>query len=205
MLKQNSRRTEPLQPRTVQHPDRRAAWRPNSGYRGPCKSLSHARVTAYRKACPVRVKAGPDGPETPRPGCPKERTWSIWPGMSDNYQQRHQSGVNAGLREPAFPAASGLMRTVALIGQARASNTILNGVSAARRNLLKPASFATFFNLPSPACAPSPRPTSWVSEAGVQMRSRRDRCARLGSDCPSDRRARTARRSSTCRPRLAPP
>jgi hypothetical protein len=36
-----------------------------------------------------------------------------------------------------------LMRTVALIDQERASKTMLNGVSVARRKRLKPASVAT--------------------------------------------------------------
>lgn len=42
-----------------------------------------------------------------------------------------------------FPTASGLMRTVALIGQERTSKIILNGVSVALRKRLKPASVAT--------------------------------------------------------------
>jgi hypothetical protein len=40
-------------------------------------------------------------------------------------------------------AASGLMRTVTLIGQERTSKIMLNGVSVARRKRLKPASVAT--------------------------------------------------------------
>jgi hypothetical protein len=44
--------------------------------------------------------------------------------------------------------------------QACTSKIILNGVSVARRKRLKPASVATWRNLPSPAWAPSPRATS---------------------------------------------
>src|SRR5580692_60925 len=53
--------------------------------------------------------------------------------------------------------------------QARASNTRLNGVCAARRNLEKPPSLTTERRRPSPACAPRHRPTSCEREAGVQM------------------------------------
>src|SRR5450631_2248583 len=52
------------------------------------------------------------------------------------------------------------MRTVAQIGQERTSKIMLNGVSVARRKRLKPASVATWRNLPSPAWAPSPKATS---------------------------------------------
>ncbi len=44
--------------------------------------------------------------------------------------------------------------------QARASRTMLVGVSAARRMRLKPASPSTAVSRFSPACAPSARPTS---------------------------------------------
>jgi hypothetical protein len=55
------------------------------------------------------------------------------------------TSVRSGCRAlgAAFPAASGLMRTVALIGQERTSKIMLNGVSVARRKCLKPASVAT--------------------------------------------------------------
>src|SRR5258708_5811888 len=49
-----------------------------------------------------------------------------------------------------------------------ASSTMLKGVSAARRTRLKPPSMITFVRRASPACAPSARPTSCASEAGVQ-------------------------------------
>lgn len=53
--------------------------------------------------------------------------------------------------------------------QALTSKTMLNGVSVARRKRLKPASSATLRSRISPACAPSPSPTSCDSEAGVQI------------------------------------
>jgi hypothetical protein len=49
---------------------------------------------------------------------------------------------------------------IARIQDACTSKIILNGVSVARRKRLKPASVATWRNLPSPACAPSPNATS---------------------------------------------
>ncbi len=49
----------------------------------------------------------------------------------------------------------------------RASNTRLNGVSATRRNRVKPAASTTSRIRASPACAPSASPTSCESEAGV--------------------------------------
>src|ERR1700689_975759 len=52
-------------------------------------------------------------------------------------------------------------------GYGRASNTRLNGVSATRRKRVKPAAPTTSPILASPACAPSARPTSCDSEAGV--------------------------------------
>ena len=51
----------------------------------------------------------------------------------------------------------------------RASSTRLNGVSVARRKLLKPACKKTLRSLSSPACAPKPSPTSWDNEFGVQI------------------------------------
>jgi hypothetical protein len=50
-----------------------------------------------------------------------------------------------------------------------ASKMMLNGVSVARRTWLNPASRSRIASWRSPACAPSPRPTSWASEPGVQM------------------------------------
>jgi len=50
-----------------------------------------------------------------------------------------------------------------------ASSTRLNGVWAARRKLVKPPSLTTWRKRASPACAPKARPTSWASEAGVQI------------------------------------
>ena len=50
----------------------------------------------------------------------------------------------------------------------RASRTMLNGVSAARRTRVNPAACKIFERRPSPACAPSPNPTSCDREAGVQ-------------------------------------
>ena len=48
-----------------------------------------------------------------------------------------------------------------------ASRTRLNGVSVARRTRVNPASRSTSARRGSPACAPSPRPTSCASDAGV--------------------------------------
>ena len=50
-----------------------------------------------------------------------------------------------------------------------ASRMRLNGVSVARRTRLNPASRSTAASRRSPACAPSPRPTSWASDPGVQI------------------------------------
>src|ERR1700683_1128313 len=55
-------------------------------------------------------------------------------------------------------------------GHGRASNTRLNGVSAARRKRVKPAAVTTSRILASPAWAPSASPTSCDSEAGVRRR-----------------------------------
>src|SRR5262249_3319417 len=52
--------------------------------------------------------------------------------------------------------------------QGRASRTILNGVSVARRKRVKPPEVTTCRSRVSPACAPRPSPTSWLSDAGVQ-------------------------------------
>jgi len=62
---------------------------------------------------------------------------------------------------------TGSRRCGAWCRHGRASNTRLNGVSAARRNRVKPAAVTTSLILASPACAPSASPTSWDSEAGV--------------------------------------
>ena len=52
--------------------------------------------------------------------------------------------------------------------QARTSRIMLAGVWATRRTRVKPASLSTSRSRFSPAWAPSARPTSWLSEAGVQ-------------------------------------
>ena len=51
----------------------------------------------------------------------------------------------------------------------RASSTILNGVSVARRTVLNPPDVIISRNFFSPAWAPSPAPTSWASEVGKQI------------------------------------
>ena len=50
-----------------------------------------------------------------------------------------------------------------------ASRMMLNGVSVARRTWVNPASRSTIASWRSPACAPSPSPTSCASDPGVQM------------------------------------
>jgi len=60
-----------------------------------------------------------------------------------------------------------LARRSALAFQGRASKTRLNGVWAARRKCVKPASMITARNRASPACAPRAVPTSCASEAWV--------------------------------------
>src|SRR2546421_11441894 len=71
---------------------------------------------------------------------------------------------------PALRLATGTAepQTVWRWFQGRPSNTRLNGVSVARRNVLNPASWATSRSPGSPACAPRAAPTSWDSDAGVQ-------------------------------------
>jgi hypothetical protein len=54
--------------------------------------------------------------------------------------------------------------------QGRASKTMLNGVSATRRNRLNPASVTISRMRASPACAPSASPTAWESEHGVHSK-----------------------------------
>ena len=56
-----------------------------------------------------------------------------------------------------------------LVPQGLASSTKLKGVSAARRNRLKPPWVTTSFRRCSPACAPRQAPTSWERDAGVHM------------------------------------
>ena len=49
----------------------------------------------------------------------------------------------------------------------RASKTMLNGVSVARRTRLKPPAVITSRSFASPACAPKAAPTSCASEVGT--------------------------------------
>ncbi|RZU41338.1 hypothetical protein BDD14_2854 [Edaphobacter modestus] len=65
--------------------------------------------------------------------------------------------------------AGGDTRPRPVLFYARASNTRLKGVSAARRKLLKPPEETTSRIRASPACAPRARPTSCEREAGVQI------------------------------------
>src|SRR5579885_933484 len=61
--------------------------------------------------------------------------------------------------------AGGVVENPQLYG--RASKTMLNGVSVARRKRVNPADVTTSRSLASPACAPNPSPTSWSSDAGT--------------------------------------
>lgn len=53
--------------------------------------------------------------------------------------------------------------------QGRASSTMLNGVSTARRMRVKPPAVSTSRKRASPACAPRAAPTSCLSDAGTQI------------------------------------
>src|SRR5262249_43835846 len=57
---------------------------------------------------------------------------------------------------------------IPVLGYGRASSTRLKGVSVARRKRVKPADGTISRRRASPACAPSARPTSCASDAGVQ-------------------------------------
>ena len=72
----------------------------------------------------------------------------------------------AGARELA-PARGCRYGRFCGVGQTLVSNTRLNGVSAARRKRVKPPASTTSRIRASPACAPSARPTSCESDAGV--------------------------------------
>src|SRR6516164_9612140 len=72
------------------------------------------------------------------------------------------------------PPVSSLLRDLVHQGKfapcySRASSTILNGVSVARRTVLNPPNVIISRNFFSPAWAPSPAPTSWASEVGKQI------------------------------------
>ena len=54
-------------------------------------------------------------------------------------------------------------------GYGLASRMRLNGVSVARRTRVNPPWLRTSVSRASPACAPKARPTSWASDAGVQI------------------------------------
>ena len=72
--------------------------------------------------------------------------------------------------EPARRGERTSLRSLAALASiyGRASSTMLNGVSAARRTRQKPPSRITSVSRASPAWAPSASPTSWLSDAGVQ-------------------------------------
>ncbi len=87
--------------------------------------------------------------------------------------------------------------------QALASRMRFIGVSVARRKCVNPASSNTLRSLVSPACAPSPRPTSCDKEFGVRSQTMLCRTA-WPSDWPpylsTVSRARTVRRAALFRP-----
>jgi hypothetical protein len=101
-------------------------------------------VTDCRGEIPDWVKTGLGEPETELPKYRKVQTSAGQAAyLKRAANRRHQPGIDAEAWEPLFSAASGLMRTVALIDQERTSTIMLNGVSVARRKRLKPASVAT--------------------------------------------------------------
>ena len=59
-------------------------------------------------------------------------------------------------------------RPINAVSYGRASNTILNGVSAARRTDAKPPVLITSLSRASPACAPNANPTSCANDVGTQ-------------------------------------
>ena len=87
---------------------------------------------------------------------------------------RSASACTATLRLIGAPYRSGhdagqTTAGTALRFQGRASRIMLNGVSVARRILVKPPVVMTSRSLASPACAPSAVPTSCDSEVGIQI------------------------------------
>ncbi len=106
-----------------------------------------------------------------RPFCGPHRavTRSIFNGTSPPGGWKIPAGVKhrrrPGSSQGLFPPPPKLAELDDAYG--RASSTILNGVSAARRTRVNPAPFRILESRPSPACAPSPSPTSCESEAGV--------------------------------------
>src|SRR3954454_4350913 len=71
------------------------------------------------------------------------------------------------IRQPGRAASVASAHAVDRMCHGLASNTRLNGVSAARRKRVNPPAAITSPILASPACAPSASPTSCDSDAGV--------------------------------------
>ena len=71
-------------------------------------------------------------------------------------------GTRHGVNQPPAP------RTQNLFLYGLASRMRLKGVSVARRKRVNPPAMITSRKRASPACAPRPSATSWLSEAGVQ-------------------------------------
>jgi hypothetical protein len=157
----------------------------------PCESASNATAVAIVTRIPgngigisspfsARLSSPFEYPKTCAKGNPRSarqpvlvssllpcawRLYTCQRACSNSADKSHRSGANAAHRS--------CIRTdgeIAEIVQERTSKIMLNGVSVARRNCLKPASVATWRSLRSPACAPSPQPTSCDSDAGVQMK-----------------------------------
>ena len=74
--------------------------------------------------------------------------------------------IAAWLREAVADCSAAAARRA---GYGLASRMRLNGVSVARRTRVNPPCLSTSVSCASPAWAPSARPTSWASDAGVQI------------------------------------
>ncbi len=160
-------------------PRRRSAAGRGSGRSGRCRarrssapgSGARSRGSASSSGASGRSTRSGAGRSSPRPRRrPRRRAAAV---ALDEALVVGIAGATL-LAVAAGRSPGGLSRDVAVrltrldrSAHGRASNTRLNGVSAARRKRVKPPAATTSPIRASPACAPSASPTSCDSDAGV--------------------------------------
>ena len=128
-------------------------------------SFDPCTTTSWGKEFPSGSSRYSDKSTSERPTNPNRSAGRIEIQSSDDkHEPKKRSTRTIWLLVPRH-----VSRTSETGAYARASSTMLNGPSVARRTRVKPPSRITSVSFVSPAWAPRPSPTSWSSDVGTQI------------------------------------